>query len=106
MLYSERLELLIGMKEPANGLPYHSCDEEVAHMVVNARTENEKVPFSTEQARIDMARVLGEFNRDIELGNDIDLNHLLTKIANVFPPESAPDEPVSLQVSCCSIAWK
>ena len=99
MVYRERLELLIGMKERANGLPFRSCDEEVAHMVVNAQTENEKVPFSTEQSRIDMARILGEFNRDIELGNDIDLDHLLTKIANVFPPESAPDEPVSLQVA-------
>ena len=51
------------------------------------QTESEKVPFSTEQSRIDMARVLGEFNRDIKLCNYIDLDHLLTKIANVFPPE-------------------
>jgi hypothetical protein len=77
------------MKERANGMPYCSGDEEVAHMVINTQTENEKVPFSTEQARIEMARVLGELNLNIELGNNINLDHLLTKIANVFPLETA-----------------
>jgi hypothetical protein len=36
MQYSEWLELLISMKEHANGLPYSSCDDETAHNVVNA----------------------------------------------------------------------
>jgi hypothetical protein len=49
MLYRERLELLISMKERANGLLYRSCDEETAHNVVNAQSESKKhVPFSTE----------------------------------------------------------
>jgi hypothetical protein len=100
MQYRERLELLISMKERANGLLYRSCDEETAHNVINAQSESEKhVPFSTEQARIEMARVLGEYNREIELGNDIDLDHLLTKLANVFPPELVSDEADSLQTA-------
>ncbi len=64
MQYRERLELLISMKERANGLLYLSCDGETAHNVINAQSESEKhFPFSTEQARIEMARVLGEYNR-------------------------------------------
>ncbi len=60
--------------------------------MINVQSESKKhVPFSTEQARIEMARVLGEYNCEIELGNDIDLDHLLTKLANVFPPELASD---------------
>jgi hypothetical protein len=56
MQYSERLELLISMKERANGLLYRSCDEKTAHNVIKAQSESEKhVPFSTEQARIEMA---------------------------------------------------
>jgi hypothetical protein len=93
MLYRELLELLISMKERANGLPYSSCNEETAHNVINAQSESEKhVPFSTEQAHIEMARVLGEYNSEIKLGNDIYLDHLLTKLANVFPPELVSDD--------------
>jgi hypothetical protein len=44
-----------------------------------------------------MARVLGEYNSEIELGNYIDLDHLLTKLANVFSPELASDKADSLQ---------
>jgi hypothetical protein len=52
MEYSERLELLLSMKEHANGYKFKSCDEETAINVVNAQTESERqVPFSTEQAR-------------------------------------------------------
>jgi hypothetical protein len=81
MQYRERLELLISMKERANGLLYRSCDEETAHNVINTQSESEKhVPFSTEQAHIEMARVLGKYNREIELGNDIDLDLMLTKL--------------------------
>ena len=76
-----------------------ACPIAAAMKKLQRADENEKVPFSTEQASIDMTRVLGEFNRDIELGNDIDRDHLLTKIANVFPPEPASDEPMSLQVA-------
>jgi hypothetical protein len=98
MTYRERLELLICMKERAQGLPHHYCDEEVAHNVVSAQSESEKtVPFGTEQASIEMARVLGEYSREIEIGNDIDLDHLLSKIANVFPQELSSDEADSTQ---------
>ncbi len=49
------------MKECANGQLYCSCDEETAHNVINTQSESEKhVPFSKEQACIEMARVLGE----------------------------------------------
>ncbi len=54
--YSERLKLLFSMKERANGLFYCSCDEETAHNVVNVQSESKKhVPFSTDQAHIEMA---------------------------------------------------
>ncbi len=67
------------MKERANGYKFKSCDEETAINVVNAQTESERqVPFSTEQACLDTARLLSQMNREIELGNEINLNLLLT----------------------------
>jgi hypothetical protein len=70
--------------------------------VVNYQSESVKhVSFSMEQATeasIEMARVLEECPSEIELGNesttndmDIDLDHLLTKLANVFPLGLASD---------------
>jgi hypothetical protein len=38
-----------------------------------------------------MARVLEDYNSAIELGYDIDLDHLLTKLVIVFPPALASD---------------
>jgi len=97
MEYRERLELLLSMKERANGYKFKSCDDETAINVVNAQTESERqVPFSTEQARLDMARLLSQMNREIELGNDIDLNLLLTRLGNIFPPQDDPAEDTSL----------
>jgi hypothetical protein len=62
MQFHEWQELLISMKESANSLPYQSCNEGTAHNVVNTQSESDKhVPFSTEQASIEMARVLGEY---------------------------------------------
>ncbi len=85
------------MKERANGYKFKSCDEETAINVVNAQTESEhQVPFSTEQARLDMARLLSQMNREIELGNDIDLNLLLTRLGNIFPPQDDPADDSSL----------
>jgi hypothetical protein len=64
--YCERLELLLSMKERANGYNFKSCDEETAINVVNAQTESERqVPFSTEQARLDTARLLSQMNNEI-----------------------------------------
>ncbi len=72
MEYHERLELLLSMKERANGYKFKPCENEAALNVVNAQTESERqVSFSTEQARLDMARLLSQMNREIELGNNI-----------------------------------
>ena len=46
-----------------------------------------------------MARLLVECNRDIELGNDIDLDILLTRIGNVFPPQAAPTQDDTLHAA-------
>ncbi len=68
--------------------------------MVNAQTESEhQVPFSTEQARLDMARLLSQMNRDIELGNDIDLNLLLTRLGFFFPLQDDPTDDNSLQAA-------
>jgi hypothetical protein len=59
MDFRERLELLLSMKEHSNGCKFKSCNEEAAINVVNAQTETEhQVPFSTQQARLDMTRLL------------------------------------------------
>ncbi len=55
-----------------------------------------QVPFSTEQARLDMARLLSQMNREIELSNDINLNLLLTWLGNIFPPQDDPPDDTSL----------
>ena len=34
-----------------------------------------------------MARLLSQMNREIELGNDIDLNLPLTRLGHIFPPQ-------------------
>jgi hypothetical protein len=107
MEYRKRLELLLSMKERANGYKFKSCDEETAINVVNAQTESERqVPFSTEQAqaRLDMARLLSQMNREIELGNDIDLNLLLTRLGNIFPPQDDPADDNSLHVAMIASA--
>ncbi len=45
--YRDRLELLLSMKERANGYKFKSCDDEVATNVVNAQTESERqVPLT------------------------------------------------------------
>ncbi len=49
------------MKERANGYKFKSCDEETAINVVVAQIESERqVPFSTEQAHLDMANLPGK----------------------------------------------
>jgi hypothetical protein len=91
---------MLSMKERANGCKFKSCDEETAINVVNTQTESERqVPFSTEQARLDMARLLPQMNREIELGNDIDLNFLLTLLGNIFPQQDDPADDNFLQAA-------
>ncbi len=59
--------------------------------MVVAQTESKcQAPFSTEQVHLDMARLLSQMNREIELGNDIDLNLLLTRLGNIIPPQDDP----------------
>ncbi len=100
MEYRKRLELLLSMKERANGYKFKSCNEETAINVVNAQTESERqVPFSTEQARLDMARLLSQMNREMELGNDINLNLLPTWLGNVFPQQDDPADDNFLQAA-------
>jgi hypothetical protein len=52
-----------------------------------------------EQARLDMARLLSQMNREIEMSNDIDLNLLLTRLGNIFPPQDDPAEDTSLHAA-------
>ncbi len=66
MEYHKRLDLLLSMKERTYGYKFMSCDEETAISVVNAQIESERqVPFSTEQACLDMARLLSQTNKEI-----------------------------------------
>jgi hypothetical protein len=52
---------------------------------VNVQTEGEEhSTFSTEQSRLDMSRLLSEYNREIELGNDTNLDILLTWHETLF----------------------
>ena len=46
-----------------------------------------------------MARLLSQMNKEIELGNDIDLNLLLTRLGNIFPPQDDPAEDTSLHAA-------
>ena len=66
MELSKRLDLLLGMKERANGAycrAYH-CD--TAINIVNAQTESEAAaPFATEQSHLNLSRLLFDMNREI-----------------------------------------
>jgi hypothetical protein len=60
---------------------------EAAINVVNAQTASERqVPFITEQARLNTTRFLSQMNREVELGNYIDLN-LLFGLEMFSPPQ-------------------
>ena len=50
MELTERIGLLLGMKERANGAYYRAYDSDTAIIIVNAQSESETaVPFATEQ---------------------------------------------------------
>ena len=99
-LFGDRLALLVNMKERAQGLPFCSLDKEIAHSIITSQTESGKEnPFPTEQSWLDMARLLADSNRDIEVGNDIDLDILLTRIGNVFPPQATPMQDNTLHAA-------
>ncbi len=91
MELSERLHLLLGMKERANGSYYRAYDNETAINIVNSQSESEiAAPFATQQSHLEFSRLLYDMNREIERGNNINLTNLLTLLGNVFPIEHEP----------------
>ena len=47
-LFGDCLALLVSMKERAQGLPFRSLDEEIAHSIITSQTETEKeTPYPT-----------------------------------------------------------
>ena len=88
MELSERLDLLLGMKELANGAYCRAYDCDTVISIINALTESETAaPYATEQSHLDLSRLLFDMYREIERGNNINLTNLLTRLGNVFPPE-------------------
>ena len=88
MELTEHIDLLLDMKERANGAYYRAYDSDTAIIIVNAQSESETaVPFATEQSNLDLSRLLSDMNREIERGNNINLTNLPTLLGNVFPPE-------------------
>jgi hypothetical protein len=91
MELSERLDLLLGMKERANGSYYRAYDYDTAISIVNSQSESEiAAPFAMQQSHLEFSRLLYDMNRDIERGNNINLTNLLTRLGNVFPIEHEP----------------
>ena len=89
MELSERLDMLLGMKERANGAYCRACDCDTAISIVNEQTESETAaPFATEQSHLDLSRLLSDMDKEIERGNNVNLTNLLTRLGNVFPPDS------------------
>ena len=87
MELTERLDLLLGMKERANEAYYKAHDSDTAINIVNSQSETETAAlFATEQSHLDLSRLLSEMNRKVEKGNNINLTYLLTRLRNVFPP--------------------
>ena len=97
MELSERLDALLGMKERANGVYCRTYDYDTAISIVNSQTESETAaPYATEQSHLDLSRLLSDMDREIELGNNINLTNLLTRLGNVFPPEQAQPDDATL----------
>jgi hypothetical protein len=91
MELSERLDLLLGMKERANGSYYRAYDYDTAISIVNSQSESEiAAPFAMQQSHLEFSRLLYDMNRDIERGNNINLTNLLTRLGNIFPIEHEP----------------
>ncbi len=87
----KRLDLLLGMKEHANGSYYRAYDHDTAINIVNSKSENETAaPFVTEQSHLELSRLLPDMNREIERGNNINLTNPFTRLGNVFPLEQQP----------------
>ena len=66
MELSERLDMLLGMKERANWAYCRAYDCGTAISIVNAQTESEAAaPFATEQSHLNLSRLLFDMNREI-----------------------------------------
>ena len=62
MELSERLDMLLGMKELANGAYCRAYDCYTAISIVNAQTESETAaPFATEQSHLVLSRLLSDY---------------------------------------------
>jgi hypothetical protein len=88
MELSERLNLLLRMKERANGAYYRAYYHDTAIHIVNLQSESEiSAQLVTRQSHLDLSRRLYHMNREIKHGNNINLTNLLTRLRNVFPTE-------------------
>jgi hypothetical protein len=97
MEYRKRLELLLSMKECANGYKFKSCDKETAINVVNVQTESER--HASHFVRSKRVSTWQGSCREIELGNKINLNLSLTRLGNIFPPQDDPADDNSLHAA-------
>ena len=74
------------MKERANGAYCRANDYDTAISIVNSQTESETAaPFATEQSHLDLSRLLSDMDREIELGNNINLTNLPHAARECFP---------------------
>ncbi len=86
------------MKEGANGYNFKSCDDEAAINVVNAQTESgRQIPFSTDCHRASTSRHGKTPVSEIELGNNVNLNLLLSRLGKIFPQQDYSAEDNTLQ---------
>jgi hypothetical protein len=97
MELTDRIDLLLGMNNCANGAYYQVYDYDEAISIINLRSESEMTtPFATEQSHLDLSRLLSDMNMEIERGNNTNVTNLLTRRGNVFPPDQVPQADASL----------
>lgn len=89
MELSERLDVLLGMKERANGAYCRAYDYDTAISIVNSQTESETAaPYATEQSHLDLSRLLSDMDREIELGNNIKTSPICLHGSGMFSHQS------------------
>ena len=80
-----------------NNLHFTYCDEDTAIHVVKVQPEGEKqVPFNTKQSHLCLASLLPKMNKDISLGNYINLINVLTLLGNFYRSSTSRRTP------CCN----
>ncbi len=66
MKLTQRIDLLLGMKERANGAYYRPYDYNMAISIINLQSESETTTlFATEQSHLNFSRLLSQMNREI-----------------------------------------